>query len=100
VNWRANIFGSGYWVAKTSLGFLLHPYQTMPQLFSLSRPASHPLAFFLVLTPTIYYLLAVFCWRLFLRDLIALFLVANCPLMIIKTSVVFFTLYWQLSLLY
>jgi hypothetical protein len=97
---RQNFFSLVYFLAKTSVGFLLHPYLTMAALFRVSHQSSFPLTLFLVLTPSIYFTCAAAIWRLFLRHLVNYFVVANCPLMLLKTSTVFFALYWQLCLLY
>ncbi|MDO5561457.1 MAG: hypothetical protein Q4G02_01650 [bacterium] len=83
-----------YVLGKVTLGLLLHPYQTM---LSLVREK-----FFLWLTlaPTIIFFVLTLLWRAIFRPLILLFFQANCPLMIAKTSVLFFCLFWQIALLY
>lgn len=79
---------------KTSLGLLLHPYQTMQSLFLKKS--------FLIFTftPVFYYVAATIIWRLFLRPAALYFFSATCPLMIFKTTIAFFAFYWQASLLY
>jgi hypothetical protein len=89
-----------YLLFKTSLGFLLHPYQTLQIIVAANRPHAWLYQIMLIITPALYYLLALLVWRLLLRALVSYFLQANCVLMVIKTSLVFFALYWQLCLLY
>jgi hypothetical protein len=83
-----------YLICKTSFGLILHPYQTIQTLYQ-----GHSL-FLFVITPTIYFTLATLIWRFVLRPFVTHFLTASCPLMLIKTTIVFFALFWQLSLIY
>ena len=91
---RYHLIAASYTLVRISFGLLRHPYQTMHQLFT------HRLTQWLVLSPVFYFLIALFCWRLLIRPLVITFLSATCGLMLIKTTVVFFTFFWQLSLLY
>jgi hypothetical protein len=90
-----------YLLVQTSLGFLLHPYQTIQTLVALGGQSFARLyQVLLIITPALYYFLTMLIWRLGLRALVSYFLPASCPLMVIKTCLVFFALYWQLCLLY
>lgn len=91
LNFSLSLF---YACCQISLGLLLHPYQTM---FSLVREKFLRL---LAFTPVIIFLFLTLIWRILLRPLTLLFLSATCPLMIIKTTVLFFCLFWQIALLY
>lgn len=89
-----NIFFIIYLHLKTSLGLLLHPYQTMQLLFLKKT------FIIFTFTPIFYYLTATFFWRFLLRSIVLYFFPATCSLMIFKTTIAFFAFYWQVSLLY
>jgi hypothetical protein len=100
MTWRQEVSVIAYWILKTSFGLLVHPYQMMEELLALKGKSKRRMVIGLVLTPGIYYGMSVVVWRLGLREVVNYLVTANCPLMIIKTGVVFFAGYWQLSLLY
>lgn len=84
-------FSFFYACCQITLGLFLHPYQTM---FSLMREKFLRL---LVFAPTLIFFCLTLIWRLFLRPLTLLFLSATCPLMIIKTTVLFFCFFLAVS---
>ena len=88
------VTGYAYIFAKIILGLLLHPYQT---LFSMIH---NRFARLLVISPGAIFLVLTLLWRLLFRPLILHFFSATCLLMVIKTSALFFCLFWQISLLY
>lgn len=87
-------FSYFYFCSKITFGLLLHPYQT---LFATLRER---FCRFLLFSPTFIFLVLTFLWRLFFRPLILHFFTATCFLMIIKTSILFFCFFWQITLLY
>ncbi len=93
-SWRLRLLSFLRFGLKTSQGLLFHPFQTT---FSLVSQKKNRLWIFL---PAIYFLLLTFVWRFWLRSFALFFLRANCILMLVKTSLLFFFLYWQLSLFY
>lgn len=90
---RANFYLVALWHLRSSWALCCRPYQTVAML-------AHHRHWWLVFTPAVYYILLLLIWRFLLRAPVQQFVPANCFLMMIKTSIVFFTLYWQISLLY
>ncbi len=90
-----NYFLSYFYASlKIVFGLLLHPYQTV---FSLVR---QQFCRFLVAAPLLIFSFLTLFWRFFFRPLILYFFSATCPLMVVKTSVLFFCLFWQVALFY
>lgn len=87
-------FSYFYFCAKITFGLLIHPYKTL--LATLRERFCR----FLIFSPTFLFLLLTFFWRFLFRPLILHFFSATCFLMVIKTSVLFFCLFWQITLLY
>ncbi len=83
-----------YFFLRRFAGLLLHPRLTLITL--IQTPLTRPLIF----APTLVFAFLLLLWRLLLRPLTLLFLAPSCPLMVVKTSVLFFFLYWQLALIY
>lgn len=87
-------FSYFYFCSKITFGLLIHPYKTL--LATLRERFCR----FLIFSPTFFFIFLTILWRLLFRPLILHFFSATCFLMIIKTSVLFFCLFWQLTLIY
>jgi len=91
---RRHFWELAYLQFKFSLGLLCHPFSTMQELHF------HSWQRLFVFTPVFYFVVATVLWRLLLRPVIILLLPVTCPLMIIKTTALFFCFFWQITLFY